>query len=456
MSAAAAHRAAVVGGGVSGGVCAALLQRQGLSVTLFERSRRLGGRASARRVALQELQRSPATSEVGHLHFDHGAQFFTVTDARFEMLIKSPVLSGLVEAWHGRFGVLGSSGGEVLPRQNVLTSGMFRVPSARADATGDPAAAQAAASAAAARRREIGQSAINFCGFLEGSSSQSLFVGADGVGSLVPAMLARAGVNVQRGVRVTDLAFKECSGSGRRRWFLETDQDAGPEPFDSVVLANHDPAFAAATIERLQAEAPDPELSQDAVEEVIGQFKQRLRGLRSARQSRYSLVLAFPRPLRELAFDAVSVHGSELQFLSRDSSKPGRPRQGEGDGVECWVVQTSPEFAALLDKELGQDSSAEAAARIWAASEGLLGRFFQGESLPVPLYSRAHRWSSAFFSEPLDLGADGGPHNDAVSFAPWALALCGDYLGARQGIQEAALSGMMAANRVAQWSSSQV
>mmetsp|Transcript_84858 Transcript_84858/g.263550 ORF Transcript_84858/g.263550 Transcript_84858/m.263550 type:complete len:422 (-) Transcript_84858:113-1378(-) len=421
MSAAAAHRAAVVGGGVSGGVCAALLQRQGLSVTLFERSRRLGGRASARRVALQELQRSPATSEVGHLHFDHGAQFFTVTDARFEMLIKSPVLSGLVEAWHGRFGVLGSSGGEVLPRQNVLTSGMFRVPSARADATGDPAAAQAAASAAA-----------------------------------VPAMLARAGVNVQRGVRVTDLAFKECSGSGRRRWFLETDQDAGPEPFDSVVLANHDPAFAAATIERLQAEAPDPELSQDAVEEVIGQFKQRLRGLRSARQSRYSLVLAFPRPLRELAFDAVSVHGSELQFLSRDSSKPGRPRQGEGDGVECWVVQTSPEFAALLDKELGQDSSAEAAARIWAASEGLLGRFFQGESLPVPLYSRAHRWSSAFFSEPLDLGADGGPHNDAVSFAPWALALCGDYLGARQGIQEAALSGMMAANRVAQWSSSQV
>lgn len=446
MSASAAHRVAVVGGGVSGGVCATLLRRQGLNVTLFERSKRLGGRASARKVRPRELETAKGASSASHVHFDQGAQFFTVTDPRFKMLVESPLVSGHIEEWQGRFGVLGSRGGEVLPRENVLTSGMFRTPTSRADED------EAVAAAAAARTKEMLRAPINYCGFLEGSTSTKLYTGVGGMGALIPAMLREAQVNVQKGTRIADLTFTECDGSHRRKWLLTSDEDVQHEPFDSVVLANHDPAFAADVIERLQAGAPDPELSQDAVASVIGQFANRLRGLRSTQQSRYSLLLAFPRALSELPFDAASVHGSELQFLSRESSKPGRGG-GEGDGVECWVAQSSADFAATLDSRLSPSSSSDAAAPMLEAVERLLGRFFEGGSMPAPLHSQSRRWHAAFFPETLELNAAGETHNDAVTFGPWSIALCGDYFGARQGVEEAALSGMMAANRVAQWAS---
>ena len=61
---------AVVGGGMAGVVCARTLVQAGHRVTLFEKSREFGGRMATRR------------TEFGG--FDHGAQYFTVRDARFE------------------------------------------------------------------------------------------------------------------------------------------------------------------------------------------------------------------------------------------------------------------------------------------------------------------------------------------------------------------------------------
>lgn len=451
-----AHRVAVVGGGVGGSVCAALLRHSGLPVTLFDKGRRPGGRAAMRRVRLKEAGGGAGDAGAGvELRFDTGAQFVRATDARFKLLLESPLMAGLVEEWRGRFGVLGSLGGELLPRDDILTLGMFRSrpPSSQPDA--DEEAAAAAAAAAAAKEREMAESPINYCGFLEGSSSDRLYTGADGVGSFAPGMLRRCGVAVERETEVTGLSLEGRSAGSRGKWALRTACGTEHEPFDSVVLANHDPALAAGVLEGLQASAPDPELSQPPAAEVIERFVGRLRGLRAARSCRYSLLLAFPRPLTELPFDAASVHGSELQFLSRDSSKPGR---GSG-GPECWVAQSTAAFAAAIDGELGpagvaggsEAARAEATARMRAALERLLGKFFEGQALPEALHAEALRWGSGFFTETLALNGPGETHNDAVTFAPWRLALCGDYLGARQGVQEAALSGMMAADRVAQW-----
>ncbi|CAE8684066.1 unnamed protein product [Polarella glacialis] len=188
------------------------------------------------------------------------------------------------------------------------------------------------------------------------------------------------------------------------------------------------------------------------VSEVISGFAAQLRTLAAEQQSRYSLTVSFPRPLRGLAFDAASVHGSpEIQFLCREASRGG---QGSRDDAESWVVQSTSDFARELDS-MQNGTTNQAAELLYEATKALLQKACPTEELPEPLVLRANRWESGFFKQPLDLNrtADGGVshHNDAVSFEPWRLALCGDYLGNRQSVELAALSGMMAANRVAEW-----
>ena len=74
---------AVIGAGIAGIACARTLTQAGHQVSVFEKSRGAGGRMSTR------------TTEFGG--FDHGAQYFTVRDARFE---KALATSGpLVRPW---------------------------------------------------------------------------------------------------------------------------------------------------------------------------------------------------------------------------------------------------------------------------------------------------------------------------------------------------------------------
>lgn len=74
---------AVVGAGMAGVACARTLMQAGHRVTVFEKSRGPGGRMSTR------------STEFGG--FDHGTQYFTVRDTRFEKaLATSP---GLVRPW---------------------------------------------------------------------------------------------------------------------------------------------------------------------------------------------------------------------------------------------------------------------------------------------------------------------------------------------------------------------
>ena len=84
---------AVIGAGVSGLMCARTLADHGFPVTVFEKSRGVGGRMATRRV------------EKG-LRFDHGAQYFTVRDGRFKRYVDSWVEDGIVQRWEGRLVVL--------------------------------------------------------------------------------------------------------------------------------------------------------------------------------------------------------------------------------------------------------------------------------------------------------------------------------------------------------------
>lgn len=90
------QRVAVVGAGLAGLTAARILEDQGHSVVVLEKSRGAGGRMGTRR---QEDYR-----------FDHGAQYFTARDPRFLRHVYSWRERGLVDEWSPRIAVLGENG----------------------------------------------------------------------------------------------------------------------------------------------------------------------------------------------------------------------------------------------------------------------------------------------------------------------------------------------------------
>ncbi|HWJ07645.1 MAG TPA: FAD-dependent oxidoreductase [Steroidobacteraceae bacterium] len=81
-------RIAVIGAGIAGLACAHELARADASVTVFERSRGLGGRLATRRQ--------------GDLAFDHGAQFLTARSRAFVNYAQLTVRAGVLDAWRPR------------------------------------------------------------------------------------------------------------------------------------------------------------------------------------------------------------------------------------------------------------------------------------------------------------------------------------------------------------------
>lgn len=94
-------RAAVIGAGMAGLICARTLQDQGIEVMVFEKSRGPGGRAATRR------------SDTG-LSFDHGAQYFTTRDPLFGRYVEAWAEQGIVAEWAGR--IVQLNGKDVTPK----------------------------------------------------------------------------------------------------------------------------------------------------------------------------------------------------------------------------------------------------------------------------------------------------------------------------------------------------
>ena len=108
-----AQRIAVIGAGVAGLTAARQLHDHGHHVTVFEKSRGLGGRAATRRD--------------GQLGFDHGAQYFTADREPLRRAVTSWVEAGVVAAWQPRIGRVDAHGITASPDRRtrwVATPGM--------------------------------------------------------------------------------------------------------------------------------------------------------------------------------------------------------------------------------------------------------------------------------------------------------------------------------------------
>ncbi len=82
---------AIIGAGISGLACAKTLSENGHAPTLFDKSRGFGGRLCTKRTALGR--------------FDHGAQYITARDPRFDTVVQQLRAADAVAAWDGRFGL---------------------------------------------------------------------------------------------------------------------------------------------------------------------------------------------------------------------------------------------------------------------------------------------------------------------------------------------------------------
>lgn len=85
-------RIVVIGAGLAGLACARRLQERGHAVTVYDKSRGVGGRMSTR------------LSELGG--FDHGAQYFTATSVPFRKQLDVWLRNGWIMPWDARLATL--------------------------------------------------------------------------------------------------------------------------------------------------------------------------------------------------------------------------------------------------------------------------------------------------------------------------------------------------------------
>lgn len=87
---------AIIGAGVAGGAAAQRLHRAGWRVSLFDKGRGVGGRASTRCVDDDR--------------FDHGAQYFTTRDPAMRAAVRQWQQAGAARRWRGRIASISAEG----------------------------------------------------------------------------------------------------------------------------------------------------------------------------------------------------------------------------------------------------------------------------------------------------------------------------------------------------------
>ena len=103
-------RIAIIGAGISGLACATTLQNSGYEVTIFEKSKGVSGRISTR--------------VTDNWQCDHGAQYFTASDAQFAAEVQRWQQAGVAAEWQPRLQVF--DGVSFTAKESTLNSAKVR------------------------------------------------------------------------------------------------------------------------------------------------------------------------------------------------------------------------------------------------------------------------------------------------------------------------------------------
>ena len=403
-------RVAVVGAGISGLTAASRLARGGCAVTVYETGRGPGGRTSTRR----------AGPDGAGWQFDHGAQYFSAKDPAFRTIVEDWRADGLVAEWAGTFGALDAATGTFV--------------------------------------REAPE------------GTKERWVGTPSMNAVAKGLAKRPGISLVTSRRVT--SFEGGPGVGDGSWTVvhrssippSGDGNAAPEPprrdarFVAVVAADKQ----AASDRSIRVYGEDPPMASAAAPAVW-------EGMRASGQTpSFALMLAVKKKGRAGAmprlfeFQGATVAGDDVvAWIADDSSKPGR-RTGEPDAdVTCWVVQSTPAYAArrvkatatLLEpsgtllNEVAEEMT-DALLRLAAKSAKRRGEGSVDASNVEIAHVAAHRWGAAFPDDGT-VAAAAASGMGCLADAERRVVGCGDFCVSPK-IEGAALSGAAAAARVAE------
>ena len=262
------RRIAVIGAGIAGMACARTLMQAGHVVTVFEKSRGAGGRMSTR------------NTEFGA--FDHGAQYFTVRDARFEKALA--INPQGVRRWSANtVRILDEAG-------RVVASSL--------------------------------------------PPKEAHWVATPGMSSLIKdwawPLVAKGQVHFQ--TQVTRLQTDLLSP---KRWQLQTE---GPGAASSV-YSGFDAVIMAVPSVQAHALLLSSQIAKPSTGDILGQIA------KVSVAPCWTLMLAFPQAAQPALahlgpqWNAARSTHHRIAWLARESSKPGR------GSIERWTVQASPDWS---------------------------------------------------------------------------------------------------------------
>ena len=416
-------RVAVVGAGISGLTAASRLARGGCAVTVYETGRGPGGRTSTRR----------AGPDGAGWQFDHGAQYFSAKDPAFRAIVEDWRAEGLVAEWTGVFGTLDA------------TTGTF----VREDA----------------------------------QETKERWVGTPSMNAIAKGLSRRAGISLVTSRRVT--SFEGGPGVGDGSWTVvhrssaptaKTDANGDPVPvepprrdarFVAVVAADKQ----AASDRSVRVYGEDPPLLSLAAPAVWEAMRA------SGQTPSFALMLAVKNgtsgaddgvkkqksKTRLFEFQGATVAGDDVvAWIADDSSKPGRPTGAPDADVTCWVVQSTPAYAARRVKAMATvPGTAPHQALLNEVAEEMTDALLnlaanaakrRGDSLEASdveiAHVAAHRWGAAFPDDGA-VAAAAAAGKGCLADAERRVVGCGDFCVSPK-IEGAALSGAAAAARVAE------
>lgn len=416
-------RVAVVGAGISGLTAASRLARGGCAVTVYETGRGPGGRTSTRR----------AGPDGAGWQFDHGAQYFSAKDPAFRAIVEDWRAEGLVAEWTGVFGTLDA------------TTGTF--------VREDP------------------------------QETKERWVGTPSMNAIAKGLSRRAGISLVTSRRVT--SFEGGPGVGDGSWTVvhrssaptaKTDANGDPVPvepprrdarFVAVVAADKQ----AASDRSVRVYGEDPPLLSLAAPAVWEAMRA------SGQTPSFALMLAVKNgtsgaddgvkkqksKTRLFEFQGATVAGDDVvAWIADDSSKPGRPTGAPDADVTCWVVQSTPAYAARRVKAMATvPGTAPHQALLNEVAEEMTDALLnlaanaakhRGESLEASdveiAHVAAHRWGAAFPDDGA-VAAAAAAGKGCLADAERRVVGCGDFCVSPK-IEGAALSGAAAAARVAE------
>jgi renalase len=259
----------IIGAGIAGLSCGKTLAQAGYTVEIFDKGRNLSGRMATRRNDFSE--------------FDHGAQYFTVTDPDFKKEVDRWTGAGVAQLWSPKISVFGG------PKSIENTSRTRRF------------------------ANWIGANIVQFRS-IKNTANVERFVGVPKM--TTPAAFIARGLSVNLNTTIESVFIKPQSYP---RWSLKSKENGVIKGSFNIVIAA---VPAPQAVELFKEVSP-----------ILTTIAQDVKMSGS-----WAVMLNFDEKI-DLKFDAAFINKGPLRWIAKNSSKPER------GNYETWVLHATSEWS---------------------------------------------------------------------------------------------------------------